>query len=296
MKSSTKRETPLAALFLLPSLAIFAVFVFYPLGRTIWQGMYDSDPSSFDSRLIWVGPKQYSTIATSPGFRHSLWVTVQFTLLTVPVGLVLGLLLAVVAHAKLRAMGVFRVIFSSTVATSVAVASLMWLVLLNPSIGVLTRVLPFDSLKTPGLLQRPSTALLAISLSVVWQNLGFTFIVLTAGLQGISEDLYESAELDGASPWRRLVDVTVPMLGPTLLFAMVVLTIGAFQAFGQIDLLTGGGPSGHTMTLAYYIYGGRSPINNNEGAQAATAALLFVILLVLSFVQVRGIDKRVHYA
>ena len=212
-----------------------------------------------------------------------------------PIGLALGVGLAVLADKALRGMAVFRTLFASTIATSVAVASLMFLVLFNPSIGVLTKLLPFEVLKTPGLLQNPDTALYAVAITTIWQNLGFTFIVISAGLQSIPSDIREAALIDGAKPWRTFTNVTLPLLSPTLMFAAVVLTIGAFQSYGQIDLLTNGGPQARTNVLVYSIYGTSSPIVNNEGIQSATAVLLFVLVLVLSVFQFTFLDKRVHY-
>ena len=293
MSRSRAREALLALLMLLPSLVLFGVFVFYPLGRTFYLGLHQND--FFGGNQVYVGFKQYTDVATSEDFRHSLWVTFEFVLLTVPIGLVLGVGLAVLANKAIRGIGMFRTIFSSTVATSVAVASLMWLVLFNPSIGVLTRILPFSVLKSPGVLNDPTWALPAVSLTTIWANLGFTFIVVTAGLQSIPEELYESAELDGAGGWRRFTNVTLPMLSPTLLFATVVLTITAFQAYGQIDFLTAGGPGDATRVLVYSIYGQSSPIAGNPGVQAATAILLFGVLFVLSLVQFTVLERRTHY-
>jgi ABC-type sugar transport system permease subunit len=287
------KEAGLGFLMLAPSLVLFTVFVFYPLVRTAWLGLYESD-AFFGSRS-WVGPSQYWDVLTSSDFQHSLWVTLKFVLITVPLGLGLGVALAVAADRHLRGIGFFRTVFSSTVATSVAVASLMWLVLLNPSIGILTELLPFSVLKSPGLLNSPTWALPAVAFTTIWQSLGFTFVVVTAGLQGIPQELFESAEIDGASGWSRFWNVTLPLLSPTLLFAGTVLLINAFQTYAQIDLLTGGGPGHATEVVVYYLYGGDSPINGNEGVQSATAVLLFVITLVFSLVQFRSLDKRVHY-
>lgn len=293
MIRSRARESLLALGLLAPSLAVFGVFIFYPMIRTAWLGLHRND--FFGGNRVYVGWSQYADVFTSEGFRSSLATTGRFTALTVPTGLVLGLGLAVLANKRLRGIGLFRTLFASTVATSVAVASLMFLVLFNPAIGVLTRVLPFDVLKNPGLLADPDTALIAVAVTTVWQNLGFTFVILSAGLQSIPDDLYESALIDGAGGWRRFVDVTVPLLSPTLLFATVVLTIGAFQTYGQIDLLTQGGPGDATRVLVYSIYGTTSPIVNNEGVQSATAVLLFGVVFLLSIVQFGFLDKRVHY-
>jgi len=205
----------------------------------------------------------------------------------------------VLADKQLRGVGFFRTVFSSTVATSVAVASLVWFVLLQPEVGLLPHLFHgiFPVLKEPGLLRDPSTALPAVALSSIWASLGFTFIVITAALQGIPRELYESAFVDGAGGWMRFTNVTLPMLGPTILFTSVVLTTRAFQAYAEIALLTGGGPDPErpTQTVPYLIYGQNSLVKNDIGLKSTSAVLLFVVLLVLAFVQFRGLEKRVHY-
>jgi sn-glycerol 3-phosphate transport system permease protein len=278
---------------LAPSLVVLSAFVLYPLIRAIWQGHQRCDITGDNCRSN--GWDQYVDVFRSREFQQAFSVTFRFALMTVPVGLALGVGLAVLVDKQLRGMAVFRTIFSSTVATSVAVASLMWLFLLNPSVGVLSKWIG-GTATSPGLLNDEATALWAVAVSSVWANLGFTFIVVTAGLQSIPADLYESAYVDGASGWRRFTNVTVPMLGPTLLFATVVLTSRAFQSYGEFDLLTGGGPAGSTTSLTYLIYGTNSVIKANNGLQAAVAVLLFVVLLVLSLLQVRGVEKRMHRA
>lgn len=285
---------------LAPSAIILGVFVLYPLGRAAWLGQQRCD--NFGGNCESQGLGQYVDIFRSTEFQHALAVTVKFAALTVPLGLVLGIGLAVLANKYLRGVGVFRAIFSSTVATSVAVASLMWLFLLQPSIGVLANVdwfvSIFPSVKNPGWLQDPGTALTAVAMSSVWAGLGFTFILVTAGLQGIPDEYYEAAAVDGARGIRQFWAITVPMLGPTLLFVVIVLTTRAFQAYGEVDLLTNGGPQpeASTTTITYFVYGQTSPISGDAGLQAGSAVLLFVILLVLSVLQLRGIGRRVHYA
>jgi ABC-type sugar transport system permease subunit len=284
---------------LAPSLVILVTFVLYPLGRAVILGQQRCDSQGENCRSN--GWDQYVDVFRSNEFRDAIVVTFKFALLTVPLGLALGVGLAVLADRYLRGIGVFRTVFSSTVATSVAVASLMWLFLLQPDVGALSNVGwiadLFPVLQTPGLLRDPGTALASVAMSSVWANLGFTFILVTAGLQGIPRDLHEAAAIDGAGNVRRFWSVTVPMLGPTLLFVMVVLTSRAFQAYGEIDLLTQGGPRPQqsTTTLTYLTYGSESVIRNNDGLQAAVAVLLFVVLLGLSLLQLSGIGKRVHY-
>jgi ABC-type sugar transport system permease subunit len=191
LSRSRGRERLLAAGFLLPSFVLFGLFVFYPLARTAWLGLHQQD--AFGGNEVYVGFSQYTDVLKSSELHHSMWITVQFVLIVVPAGLVLGTALAVLAHKPLKALGAFRTIFSSTIATSIAVASLLWLVLLNPSIGVLAKALPIHVLRNPGLLNSPSWALVSVSASTVWQNLRVHLRRDHGGLQSIPEELQESA-------------------------------------------------------------------------------------------------------
>jgi len=175
---------------------------------------------------------------------------------------------------------------------------LIWFVLLQPQVGLLPDMLSmFGVMKNPGLLNDAGTALPAIAITSIWANLGFTFIIVTAALQSIPAELFESAMMDGAGGWKRFTNVTIPMLSPTLLFVSVVLVTRAFQAYAEVDLLTKGGPNPErsTETVTYLIYGQTSLVKNDIGLKSTTAVLLFVILLVLSLVQFRSLERRVHY-
>jgi sn-glycerol 3-phosphate transport system permease protein len=284
------RRRVLAALLVLPSLVVFAAFVFYPLVRTFQLGLYRSDP--FGGLGRYVGLSQYGRVLSSDDFQSSLWVTIKYTLLTVPLGLGLGTALAVAAQPQLRGIRVFRTIFSSTIATSVAVASLLWITLLHPSLGMVNQVLDSMGRDRVDFLQSSGWALVSVSAATVWQYLGFTFVVVSAGLSSIPDELLESARVDGAGPWRRFRSVTLPLLSPTLLFAVVVLTINTFQSFGPVDLLTRGGPLGSTRVLIYDIF--RTTANDPSTA-AAQAIVLFAILLALTLVQLRVLERRVFY-
>ena len=286
-----RRDWPLALLLLAPSIAVFGVFVFYPLVRTFQLGLYRSDP--FGGLGNYIGIEQYRDVFASESFRRSLWITVKFAMLTVPTGLALGLGLAVLAHRELRGIRIYRTIFSSTVATSVAVASLMWYTLLNPSIGLVNQALELAGQDRIQFLQSEGWALLSVSMTTVWQNLGFTFIVISAGLQSVPDELLESARIDGAGGWSRFWNVTFPLLTPTLLFAFVVLSINAFQTFGQIDLLTQGGPLHSTEVLVYSVF--QAARGGDPSRAAAEAVALFGIMLVLTIVQLRVLERRVHY-
>jgi sn-glycerol 3-phosphate transport system permease protein len=285
------RDMLLGYALVLPALLVFGTFVFYPFVKNVWLGLYRTPPFPGLPRK-WVGFSQYRDVLTSDLFTNSLKVTLEFVLLTVPIGIALGLALAVLAHQKLRGIGVFRTIFSSTVITSVAVASLISLTLLNPQIGLLNYWLGRTGSLSP--LDDPKWALVAVAGVTIWQNLGLSFIIMSAGLQGVPDELLEAARVDGAGAWSRFRNVTLPLLSPTLFFATVVGSILAFHSFGQIDLLTEGGPQERTNVLVYAIY--KTVFKeNNDGKAAVLAMALFAITLVLTVVQLKILERRVSY-
>lgn len=287
----SRGETVRAVPMLLPSLVILGVFVVYPMLRTVWLGFFVQDPFGRHRRWVWF--EQYADVLVSLEFRNSVWVTVRFVLITVPASLLLGLLLAVLANQHLRGIRVFRTIFASTIATSVAVASMLWIVLLEPTTGILNHLLEALGLDPVDVLGNPRTALIGVSLTTVWQNLGLVFVVTIAAMQSIPNVLYESARVDGHGSVSRFVWITLPMLGPQLLFLSVVLTIGSFESFAQIDILTEGGPRDSTNVIVYSIVQ-NMPLD--QGRASVEAVLLFLVVGSLSVVQFRWLDRRVHYA
>jgi ABC-type sugar transport system permease subunit len=286
-----RREAGLGYLLIAPALLIFSLFVFFPFAKNFQLALYRNPPFP-GLPSTYVGLKQVSDVLTSSAFRNSLWATVLFALLTVPAGILSGLVLAVLANQRLRGIAIYRTIFSSTVATSVAVASVIFGTLMNPQVGLL----PWLGINpNPPFLDSPTWALPAVALITVWQTLGLSFILMSAGLRAVPEDLLEAAEVDGAGPWTRFWRVTVPLLSPTIFFAVVVGSIFAFQTFGQIDLLTRGGPQNKTNVLTYFIVT-QLREQQNPGTAAVLAIALFLITLTLTLVQLRFLERRVHYA
>jgi sn-glycerol 3-phosphate transport system permease protein len=278
------KDSLIAFAVLLPSAIIFIAFFFYPLYRLIYLGLHQQN--RFGTNERYVGFSQYTDVLTGENFLDGLQISATYVLYTVPLGLILGTLLAVAANRRLRGIKVFQTIFASTVASSVAVASVVFLVLINPQVGYFRDVGFFS-------LSDPDTALRGVALSSVWQNLGLSFIIVLAGLQAVPEEIYEAAALDGYGPFRRFFRVTLPLISPTLMFLVVVLVIFAFQAFAQVDILTGGGPAGATETLVWKIFNSQQPINQGEGAVMAVG--LFFITLIVTLGQFLLLDRRVHY-
>jgi sn-glycerol 3-phosphate transport system permease protein len=276
------KEAGLALLFLAPSIAVFVAFFYRPFLNVLYWGTFESrrNGSYHES----VGLTQYREQLTGDDFRDGLWHSVEFVLWTVPAGLVLGVLLAVVAHRRLRGIKAFQAIFSSTLASSVAVTSVVFFFLFQPSIGAL----PLDWLNDP------DRAMAAVAIPSVWQNLGLSFVIVLAGLQAVPDEVLEAATLDGYGPTRKLLRVTLPLISPVLLFLVVVLVIFGFQAFAQIDLLTGGGPVGATETLVFKINRLNRP--DNIGIGAVYSVGLFAVTFVVTALQFLLLERRVHYA
>jgi len=287
--SGRLREALTALAFIAPSLVIFWAFFFYPFEQVVLRGLYRNNAAG--TNLRWVGWEQYGDVLTGSEFRDGLWHSAQFVLFTVPAGLLLGTVLAVAANRRLKGIKIFQTIFSSTIATSTAVASVVFLVLINQQIGVYQGGVP--GFGEQAILENPSTAMFGVALSAIWQNLGLSFVIVLAGLQAIPQEVDEAATLDGYGPVRRFLRITLPMLSPVLLFLVVVLVIFALQAFAPIELLTSGGPARSTETLVYKIFQRQTPDLLGEGAVLSVG--LFGVTFLVTLGQFLLLERRVHY-
>lgn len=291
---SARRRGVLAYLFLAPSLAVFAVFTFWPLLRTVDLSLHGSD--IVGRPTVFVGLGQYVTVVTSPTVRETMLTTVAFTFLTVVPGLLLAILVAILLQQRLAGIGVFRTLMATPFAFSVATSSVVFAILFNPGVGVLNAFLQLFGVHPVGWLTDPSRALVSVAITTVWLQLGYHVLVLSAGLNAISEEVYEAARLDGARGLRTAWHVTLPLLTPTLFFLLVVSTINALQSFGQIHILTRGGPAGATTTLVYAVYVNAFAFgNSNFGLASAQALLLFLLVLAVTAVQFGVLERRVFY-
>ncbi|KYD24750.1 carbohydrate ABC transporter permease [Parageobacillus toebii] len=278
--------------YLLPSLILFSIFLFYPMLRTMYLSLYVTDHQG--NPVQFVGIENFVYLLKDASFLQSTKATLLFVCYTVPASVFLALCLALMANEKLKGIGLFRTFFSSTMGMSVAASSVIWMFMYNPSIGVINKMLSLFGISDVQWLLDPKIALISVAISTIWMNTGFTFLILLGGLQNIDSSLYESARIAGVSYWYQLRKVTLPLLSPTLFFVTTVSLIHSFQTFGQIDILTKGGPMDATNVIVYSIYKDAF-INYNFGSASAQAVILFFAVLVVTFLQFKFGERKVHY-
>lgn len=286
------KDLRIGLLFLAPSILLFSIFLFYPLFRTIYYSFYLTDIHG--EATLFVGLENYQYLFSDPAFYKSIKSTLLFVLYTVPTSIVFALFLALIANEKVRGIGLFRVLFSSTMGISVAASAVIWLFLFHPSVGLFNNILASMNLPAIAWLTSPDWALFSVSVTTVWVNTGFAFLVILGGLQNIDTSLYESASIDGASYLYKLRRVTLPMLSPTLFFIVTVTLISAFQSFGQIDILTHGGPNDATNLIVYSIYK-EAFVNHQFGTASAQAMVLFIFIFIATLLQFKFAERKVHY-
>ncbi|MFW6113224.1 MAG: carbohydrate ABC transporter permease [Thermodesulfobacteriota bacterium] len=284
-----------AALFLAPALAVIAVVALYPLGYTLWL--------SFQQKIIklpwlgtgWVGLDHYRELLSESRFWQAFFNTWMFTLVSVALELVLGLLAALAIHRARLLTGLTRAALLLPWAIPEVVAAVMWLFLINPAFGLIPGFLRNLGFADNSLvfLAHPVTAWAVVIATDVWKNTPFMTLMLLAGLQVIPEDLYEAAALDGATGWQAFRRLTLPLLKPALLVALIFRTSQAFMVFGHIYTLTGGGPGNATESLAFLAY--QAILNDMRfGYGSAVCILIFLssFILALLYLRVLGLGEE----
>lgn len=282
----------LALAYLSPSLLIFIAFVFIPLVRSFILSLQLTDP--IGRPVAFAGLTQYQRLLNNPQFLNSLQRTLLFVLYTVPATLVLAMGLALLGNLRLRRISIYRMVFSMTIAVSAATASLIFMYLFHPALGWFNYLLNLVGLPDVPWLTDVRFALPSVALVTVWLQLGLNTVILLAGMQGIPEELYESAMIDGATGPAKFRHITLPLLSPTIFFLIVVDLLAAFQTFTQFHVLTKGGPINSTNVLVFSIY--REFYFNGQYAYAAAQSMvLFLIMLVVTIIQFGVIERRVVY-
>ncbi len=273
-----------AYVFIAPSMLVMAVFVVGPIAQAFWMSLHEW--SFVAKERPYVGMANYRELVADERFWNALKVTALYTIGSVPTQIVLALAVALALHERPWAGTWFRAAFFFPVISSLAVMAIVWAFLLDPDIGVLAHWMRALGLGPQDWLQSTTWALPSVVLVGIWKNLGFTMVILLAGLQGIPEIYYEAAAIDGAGRWSRFRNVTVPGLRQTLLFVTVIGVIASLQVFDQVYVMTRGGPLFTTETLVTYMYHHAFELFD-MGYAAAIAWILFLIIMVGSAVQLK---------
>jgi multiple sugar transport system permease protein len=288
-----RRRTIAGLLFVLPAVLFTLGMFIFPLLMTFWMSLHDWP---LLGQAEFLGLQNYTQLFQDGQFWSSLWFTTQYTLLVTPAIFILAFLLALLVNNTLLGTGVFRTIYFVPVVIGLGASSLLWVWMLNDRVGIINGIL-LDL----GLIQRPiiwfvdkNLAMFAIIVSVIWKTVGFSMILLLAGMQAIPDELYHAAMVDGASYWQRLTHIMMPLLRSTFALALVISVIGSFLAFDQFYIMTRGGPQNQTITAVYWIFN-NSFTYYKLGYGAALSIILLIILGVLSIIQLRVLRDDVTY-
>ncbi len=281
-------------LYLAPTLIILAIFVYLPVISSFQLSLNRIAP--FGNQTRYVGLENYTKLLSSPDYWGNVRVTVIFTLGMVLIGLVLAVLLALaLAYPIKNLSGLHRLMIFVPVVISSAVAGVLFRWLYHPVVGYFNYWLTFVGIDGPNWLNDKQWALAAVIITSIWRQMGFNVIIALAGIQNIDSTYYDAAKVDGANAWHRLRNITLPLLSPTLFFLFIINIINAFQTFGEIHILTEGGPGQATSTLVYSIFYDAFVGTPQRGIASAQAYLLAIIVIVLSLIQFTGLGKKVHY-
>jgi multiple sugar transport system permease protein len=290
LRKPAQRRTLVGYIFIAPFILGFVLWFLIPAGASLWMTFQDMDmrtPSEF------VGLDNFGKIASDKLFWQALKVTTIYTAVSVPLTMVLAFLLALLMNAKVRGISVFRTVYYLPSIVPAVANAVLWAWILNSDFGLLNAFLHAIGLPKVLWLQKPAWALPAIILMSLW-GLGGSMVTYLAGLQGIPDVFYEAASIDGAGAWRRLWNVTIPLMSPVILFNLIMGIIGTFQIFIAGYLITNGGPQ--NATLFYVLYLWRNAFEYfHMGYAAALAWVLFLIIMGLTALIFRGIGRLVYY-
>ncbi|PZF81481.1 carbohydrate ABC transporter permease [Jiangella anatolica] len=286
------RYAGIVALFLAPSLVPLTLFTLVPMVSSLWVALHDWN---LITPMEFVGLDNFRDLLTDGGTWAAFGHTLGYIAGYLPLVYLLGLAAALALNTALKGRNVFRAAYFLPVVTSWVVVALLWRWLLSPANGLVNHLLGLVGIDGPGWWTDPTWAMPSVILASAWKDLGFVMIILLAGLQAIPGELYDAARVDGTSAWQRFRYVTLPLLSPSTFFVVVISLINGFQVFDQVYVMTGGGPAGSTEVVVQQIYDltfryGRA------GDASALSWLLFVVVLIVTIVQVRGQRRWVTYA
>jgi multiple sugar transport system permease protein len=288
-KSNKFKYSVTAFLFVLPALINFTIFRYYPITWSVRASLWDYSLLGGYSKFVGLG--NYAKAFSDPSFLHGLWLSLKFTLYKVSLQVAIALALAVFVNQKKRGMGFARTIMFIPVVISYIVVSVIWGLLLNKDYGLVNSFLVLIGLPRAEFFTSIKNAFPSIVAISIWKDIGYSVLLLVAGMKGISEVYYEAAKIDGANGIQRFFSITIPLLKKTLMFIVVTQTMSAFQIFVPVFSLTQGGPRRSTMVSMYYIYQ-KAFVYGEMGYASALSLIILIILLFVSIFQMRLFEQK----
>jgi sn-glycerol 3-phosphate transport system permease protein len=281
-------------IYLAPTLIVLAIFVYIPIYSSFQLSLTRAAP--FGNRSIDVGFENYQRLLTDPVQLETIWTSLLFTAGTVIPGIILSVMLAILLSLPVRRLSwLHRLLIFVPIVISSAVTGVLFRWIYHPVVGYINYMLSVVGIDGPNWLSDADWALVAVSIAVIWRQLGFNVIIALAGLQNIDSTYYEAAKVDGANLWYRIRHITIPLMSPTLFFLFVINTINSLQVFGEIDVLTQGGPGNSTETMLYSIFDFAFRGTPQRGIASAQSFILLLMILLLSVIQFQVANRRVHY-
>ena len=286
------RSTWLPWALLLPQLLIIGIFFFWPAAQAVLQSFQIED--AFGMSTEWVGLENFANLLDDPTYLNSFLRTALFSVLVAGLGITVSLLLAIFADRIVRAAMLYKTLLIVPYAVAPVIAGVLWMFMFSPSLGVVAHYLGELGYNWNHIMNE-NQAMALVVLASVWKQISYNFLFFLAGLQSIPKSLIEAASIDGAGPWRRFWNIQLPLLSPTTFFLLVINIVYAFfDTFGIIDAATAGGPGQSTSILVYKVYqdGFKSL---DLGSSAAQSVILMIIVVALTVVQFRYVEKKVQY-
>jgi len=277
---------------ILPQIAVSLVFFYLPALQALWQSFLVQDAFGLSTEFVWF--ENYVGLLNTPEYYHAIGVTLVFSALVVFFSLAIGLLLAVMANRNIKGVQIYRTFLIIPYAVAPAVASVLFIFMFQPGLGMIARTLQRAGIDWNPVLNG-THALILVVIVAVWNQISYNFLFFLAGLQAIPKNVIEAAAIDGARPMRRFWTIVFPLLSPTTFFLIVVnITYVFFNTLGIIDTATGGGPNGATETLVYKVFQD-GKVGADLGGSAAQSVILMIIVVFLTAFQFRYVEKKVHY-
>jgi multiple sugar transport system permease protein len=308
-----KQEMRKALLYILPTYTVLFIFIIIPIFFAFFLSF---NKWNLLGSMKFVGTANYRKLFELEEFWKALINTFYYSFITVPLGIGISLILALLLNSKIKGLALYRAAYFMPVMTSVVASAFIWqwifqsqngilnyvlgivglrpLSWLNEPRGIFTVILESMGITLPKWLGGPSVTLVAISIMSIWKNTGYYMVIFLAGLQNIPKTLYEAAEIDGAGPVKRFFSITLPILSPTTFFVLIMSIIVSFQVFEQVAVTTQGGPLNSSLVLVYFIYE-RAFRFLEVGFASSAAFILFSVVLMLTYFQVKILGRRVHY-